>query len=76
MSRVANSPIELPSGVEVKVDGQALSVKGSKGELAFDVHTDVSVSQEEGALKFAAIGGERGARAMAGTRPSSWGERK
>ncbi len=67
MSRVANSPIELPSGVEVKLDGQALSVKGAKGELAFDVHNDVSISQEEGVLKFAARGAERGARAMAGT---------
>ena len=67
MSRVANSPIELPSGVEVKLDGQALSIKGAKGELAFDVHNDVSISQEEGALTFAAKGAERGARAMAGT---------
>ena len=67
MSRVANSPVELPSGVEVKLDGQALSVKGSKGELAVNVHDDVSVSQEEGVLKFAANGAERGARALAGT---------
>ncbi len=67
MSRVGNSPIELPSGVEVKLSGQALSVKGAKGEMAFDVHADVSVEQEEGALKFAARGGQREARAMAGT---------
>ena len=44
MSRVGNSPVELPSGVEVKLSGQALSVKGAKGEMAFDVHDDVSVA--------------------------------
>ncbi len=67
MSRVGNSPIELPSGVEVKLSGQALSVKGAKGEMAFDVHDDVSVEQEEGVIKFAARGAQREARAMAGT---------
>lgn len=33
MSRVAKSPITLPAGVEVKVDGSTVSVKGSKGLL-------------------------------------------
>ena len=33
MSRVANSPVDLPKGVEVKVDGTAVSVKGGKGTL-------------------------------------------
>ena len=35
MSRVANSPVTLPSGVEVKLNGQDFSVKGAKGEMAF-----------------------------------------
>ncbi len=67
MSRVANNPVVVPSGVEVKLSGQDLSVKGAKGELSFDVHSDVQISQEEGELKFEARNGDRGARAMAGT---------
>lgn len=67
MSRVANSPVQLPSGVEVKLDGQSVSVKGAKGELAYDLHENVSVAQEDGTLTFAASGPERAARAMAGT---------
>ncbi len=67
MSRVANAPVALPSGVEVKLQGQDLSVKGAKGELTFGVHQDVQVSEEEGVLKFAARNGDRNARALAGT---------
>ena len=67
MSRVANSPVVLPSGVEVKLNGQGLHVKGSKGELNFDVHSDVEISQQDSELLFAARNGDRGARAMAGT---------
>lgn len=67
MSRVANAPVELPSGVEVKLNGQDVSVKGSKGELNFAVHSEVEVVQEDNVLKFAARGGERAATAMAGT---------
>ena len=33
MSRIGNAPINLPEGVEVKVDGAAVSVKGKNGEL-------------------------------------------
>jgi len=33
MSRVAKSPVNLPKGVEVKVDGQKVTVKGGKGSL-------------------------------------------
>ncbi len=67
MSRVANAPVALPSGVEVKLSGQDVSVKGAKGELSFVVHNTVEVSQDEGELKFAARNGDSGSRAMAGT---------
>lgn len=65
MSRIANAPIAIPSGVEVKLNGQDLSVKGSKGELNFGVHSDVEIVQEDSELKFAPRG--NGGRAMAGT---------
>ena len=50
MSRVANSPIQLPSGVEVKQDGNDLSVKGGKGTLAFSLSEGIGVSQEDNVL--------------------------
>ena len=65
MSRVANAPVELPSGVEVKVNGQDVSVKGAKGELSMAIHNHVELVQDDGVLKVA--GRNRGAQAMAGT---------
>jgi len=46
MSRIAKSPVVVPAGVEVKVDGQSVNVKGKNGQLSLDVHPSVSVSQE------------------------------
>ena len=67
MSRVANSPIALPSGVEVKLDGQEVSVKGGKGQMQFNVHSSVEIKQEENELKVAARNGDRESKALAGT---------
>ncbi|EPB99939.1 50S ribosomal protein L6 [Litchfieldella anticariensis FP35 = DSM 16096] len=52
MSRVAKYPVKLPSGVEVKLDGDQLTVKGGQGSLAMTVHSDVVIGQEEGQLTF------------------------
>ena len=46
MSRVANNPIELPSGVEVKLNGSEVTVKGGKGSLDFSLSEGVSLSQD------------------------------
>ena len=67
MSRVANSPVTLPSGVEVKLNGQDFSVKGAKGQMAFALHDSVVLVQEEGELKVRAKVEDKGAKAMAGT---------
>ncbi|WP_100641174.1 50S ribosomal protein L6 [Marinobacter salexigens] len=67
MSRVANNPVVLPSGVEVKLNGQEISVKGSKGALDFSIHQAVEVKQEENLLRFAARDGAQKSRALAGT---------
>ncbi len=67
MSRVAKAPVEIPAGVEVKLNGQFLSVKGSKGLLELNVHQNVEVAQEESALTFAARDGGKQSRALAGT---------
>jgi large subunit ribosomal protein L6 len=50
MSRIAKSPVQLPKGVEVKIDGQAVAVKGGKGELSLNAHDLVEVAQEESEL--------------------------
>lgn len=43
MSRIGLKPIEIPEGVEVKVDGTNVAVKGPKGELARDLHQDMKI---------------------------------
>ncbi|MEH6552174.1 MAG: 50S ribosomal protein L6 [Pseudomonadales bacterium] len=67
MSRVAKTPVVIPTGVEVKLNGQVVAVKGGKGNLEFTVHDTVEVKQEENQLTFAARNGAKSASAMAGT---------
>ena len=67
MSRVAKQPITIPSGVEIKIDGKDVTVKGSKGELQFHVHDDVEVVQEEGELRCRASKDRQSSVALAGT---------
>lgn len=43
MSRIGNAPVEVPAGVEVKIDKGMLTVKGPKGELTQDVDTALTV---------------------------------
>ena len=46
MSRIGNAPITLPSGVDVAINGNALTVKGPKGELNMDLPAGISARQE------------------------------
>ncbi len=48
MSRVGKSPITLPKGVECRLDGSTVIVKGPKGELSREVSPEISISQENG----------------------------
>lgn len=50
MSRIGNQPIPVPSGVSVKIDGQHVIVKGSKGELELDVLENIEVVQDDGVI--------------------------
>ena len=50
MSRIAKAPIDLPSGVEVKIAGGEVSVKGPKGNLVQSLHPNVSLEQEDKSL--------------------------
>jgi len=53
MSRIGKEPINIPSGVDVRVDGQSVAVKGPKGELSLDVHPDMKVELKDGVLTVA-----------------------
>jgi len=67
MSRVANSPVELPSGVEVKLTDSEIEVKGGKGTLKMALNANVEVNQDGSTLTFAAKTGGKFSKAMSGT---------
>ena len=50
MSRIGRAPITVPAGVEVKVDGQHVSVKGPKGTLEMNVAPTMKVEVEAGVV--------------------------
>lgn len=50
MSRIGKVPITIPSGVDVKIDGNKISVKGPKGSLERTLHTDMQVKIEDGQI--------------------------
>lgn len=50
MSRIGKQPIEVPEGVDVKLDGQTIDVKGPKGELTRTVSDVVTLRLEDGTL--------------------------
>ena len=51
MSRIGNRPITVPEGVEVKLNGQNITVKGPKGTLEREIHKNMKVSLEGNVLK-------------------------
>ncbi len=67
MSRVANNPIEIPKGIEVNINGQEITVKGSKATLTYHVHDAVTVTKEENILKIVSLENVENADAFAGT---------
>ncbi|MFN5415942.1 MAG: 50S ribosomal protein L6 [Flavobacteriia bacterium] len=52
MSRIGKSPVTIPSGVEVKMDGNIVSVKGPKGTLTQDIDSCVSLEIEGNTITF------------------------
>lgn len=50
MSRIGRQPIAVPAGVEVKIDGSTVTVKGPKGTLTRTVHQNMNVAMEDGAI--------------------------
>ena len=51
MSRIARQPVEIPSGVDVKLLDRQLAAKGPVGELTLDIHRDVCVEQTDNQIR-------------------------
>ena len=64
MSRIAKQPVAVPSGVQVTLVGQRVSVKGPKGTMELSVHESVSVEQDGEGFK---LSSKQGSMALAGT---------
>ena len=67
MSRIANAPVTLPSGVEATLSDTSIALKGSKGSLNLILHHLVEVKRNDEILKVSAKDSSREAGAMAGT---------
>ncbi len=66
MSRIGRLPVSIPNGVDVKIEGHTVKVKGPKGELASTFHPDVSVAQQDTSLVVARKDDEKATRALHG----------
>ena len=53
MSRIGNKPITVPEGVEVKLDGQNITVKGPKGTLEREIHKNMKVTLDNNVITIA-----------------------
>ena len=67
MSRVGKHPVELPSGVEVVLDGKTVKAKGKLGQLAYQSTDDVTVALDGGKVVIKPVDESKRARAMWGT---------
>ena len=66
MSRIGKKPVPIPSGVTVTLDGQTVTVKGPKGQLAWTVVEEIAVAHENGELTYAIKADTQRARSMWG----------
>ena len=66
MSRIGKLPIDVPSGVNVTVDGSAVTVKGPKGELSLTVASPIEVKLEDGQILVSRPDDERESRSLHG----------
>ncbi len=66
MSRIGRLPIDIPSGVDVTVDGRDVTVKGPKGQLALTVAQPIAVAIEDGRVLVTRPDDERESRSLHG----------
>ena len=66
MSRIGKLPITVPGGVDIKIDGQQVTVKGPKGELSLVVAEPIRVALEDGQVLVTRPDDERESRSLHG----------
>src|SRR5262245_46823589 len=66
MSRIGRKPIPVPAGVDIKIDGQDVTVKGPRGQLSQSFHPDMAIVREDGNLLVQRPDDQREHRALHG----------
>ena len=66
MSRIGRMPITIPAGVDVKLDGRHLTVKGAKDTLEMDIHPDMTVKIDAGVITVERPSDEKAHKALHG----------
>ncbi len=67
MSRVANSPITIPSSVTVRITDNEVSIKGGKGEFNYLVRKDIEVKTDRNTVRIKPRSGKKSEAMVAGT---------
>lgn len=67
MSRIAKAPVTIPSGVDIKLDGNNMIVKGSKGQLSYDFNPSISIHIADNVIQMQWDQDNKLATAQAGT---------
>ncbi len=66
MSRIGNKAIIVPDGVEIKIDGKHISVKGPKGTLEREIHKNISVEMKDNTIEVSRVNDEPANRSLHG----------
>ncbi len=66
MSRIGKMPVAIPSGVEVNLQGQSISIKGPKGTLSHNVPELIKIAKEESSIVLTRANDERAAKSLHG----------
>ena len=66
MSRIGRAPIAVPAGVDVKIDGQTVTVKGPKGTLTRTVNDSITVTLDNGVITVTRPNDEKENRSLHG----------
>ncbi|HSS91982.1 MAG TPA: 50S ribosomal protein L6 [Streptosporangiaceae bacterium] len=66
MSRIGRMPVPIPSGVDVTIDGRAVTVTGPKGKLSLEVAEPIEVAQNDGIITVTRPNDEGNVRALHG----------
>lgn len=67
MSRIAKAPVLIPSGVDIKIEGNNVTVKGSNGQLSYDINSAVTLGIADNVIQVQWDKDDKKATAQAGT---------